>query len=136
MSADLLRRDEALKKTLAKFKGAPFDWGKADCISMARSHLVAMGHKRVPKLPKYRDAAGAASALKETGFDTLEALLDSLLPRIAPASMLPGDLVLLEGEPPFDCVTICLGRKVLGFHQDAEGAEVLKVNQFKAAWRV
>jgi hypothetical protein len=86
-------------------------------------------------LPKYRDAGGAVSALKAMGHRTLEELLDSLLPRIPPASALPGDLVLLEGEPPFDCVTVSLGRKVLGFHQDAEGAEVLKVYQLKGAWR-
>lgn len=115
--SDLLRRQRAIDKTLAKYGGQPFEWGKADCIAMARSHLVAMGVKRLPKLPKYRTAIEARAALKAAGHDSVMSLLDSILPRITPAMALPGDLVVAEGDEGLGSISLVLGQKTAGWHE-------------------
>lgn len=132
---ELIRRQEALAKTIAKYRGKPFEWGKTDCLTMVRSHLVAMGHRKLPKLPDYDDAIGAVRALKAAGFNDIEGLLDSLLPRIAWASMLAGDIALVPGEGPLDALHVSLGFKTMGFHEDHEGTVVMRPHQIKAAWR-
>lgn len=133
---DLVRRQQALEKTVRKYRGQPFEWGKSDCVTMARSHLVKMGHRGLPKLPKYRDAIEAKRALKKTGHGTLEALLDSLLPRIAPAMMLPGDLGLMGDEDGGrDALVISVGHKVMGWHQDADRLVNIVPARIDAAWR-
>jgi hypothetical protein len=101
---------------------------------MAHAHLLAMGHKP-PRVPPYSSSVGAARALKRSGFTSMEALFDSLLPRIAPAEMLPGDLALIEGEPPFDSCVICVGVKVMGWHQQADRLVNMTPHSIKAAWR-
>lgn len=133
---DLLRRQRALARVMTKYRGRPLDWAQADCVRMARTLLVAMGH-RVPKLPRYATLPGAARALKATGHDSVEALLDGLLPRIAPAAMLPGDLALMEGDGAFDAIALCLGQKLWGWHQDNALAEpvVMTPRAVKAAYR-
>lgn len=135
---DLVRRQAALTRTLAKYRGRPFDWRSGDCIRMARSHLVAMGHKRLPRLPHYGSAVGALRALKSTGHDSVESLLASILPRIAPAAMLPGDFLLLRGEEPFGAgVTILAsGRLLFGWHEHERGATLINPpSEFIAAFR-
>jgi hypothetical protein len=132
---DLVRRQAALKKTIDKYRDKPFVWGRCDCWAMFRSHMVAMGHKGLPTPPKYANALGAKRALKAMGFDTVEALLDSILPRIAPAQALPGDAVMVDGSESLDCITISVGLKAFGWHEDAEGATVLIHRQVKGAWR-
>lgn len=132
---DLVRRNAALAKTLKKYRGKPFVWGESDCMTLFRSHMVAMGQKGLPKSPKYSNALGAKRALKSLGFDTVEALLDSLLPRISPAKALPGDVILVEGSEGLDCVTISVGFKAFGWHEDAEGAAILVHREVKGAWR-
>lgn len=135
MKSDLVRRQEALAKTMAKYRGKPFVWGKSDCMTMFRSHMVAMGVKGLPKAPEYSSALGAKRALKTMGFDTVGDLLDSLLPRIAPAAALPGDVIMVEGSDALDCVTISVGFKAFGWHEDARGATVLVHRETKGAWR-
>jgi hypothetical protein len=132
---DLLRRQAAIDKTVKKYRGRPFDWSTRDCVSMLRSHLVAMGHRKVPKLPKYSDARGALRALRDAGFEDVPALLDSLLPRIAPATALPGDIIVVQGSDSLDAVHISLGFKAFGWHEDSEGAAVLIDREIKGAWR-
>lgn len=134
--SDLVRRQLALEKTLRKYEGRPFDWKAADCIRMARSQLVAMGHKRLPRLPHYSSALGAQRALKSTGHESVEALLAAILPRITPAAMLPGDFAVLRGEEPFGAgVTICTGRMLFGWHQDEKGAGHMVPSEIVAAFR-
>jgi hypothetical protein len=114
-------------KTKAKYDGKPLDWKAADCARMARSHLVAMGHRKLPKIPRYSSAAGAKRALKSLGFDSLEALFDSLLPRIAPAEMRQGDIAIMRGDKHFDAVTICLGLSFYGWHGASERDEPVSI---------
>lgn len=136
VTPDLVRRQKALSKTMAKYRGVPFEWGKADCVKMLRSHLVAMGHKKLPKQPDYSTAVGAKQALKEMGFDSVAALLDSLLPKIAGAYALPGDIVLMGGLYGLDTVAISTGGgKVAGWHQDGTGVVVVDPEEIKGVWR-
>lgn len=157
----LIKRQRAIEKTMRKFGGTvlaggaiggrKFKLGKTDCIQMLRSHLVAMGHRKLPKLPKYSSPGGAAqalsSALKQLGQPedgTLEHLLDALLARVPPASMLPGDIGLVEAEPHAPAwragsVVISVGgRKFLGWHPDSPILSVIDPYQqspFIGAWR-
>lgn len=143
MSAD--RRAAITQKTVARWRGRPFRWGKADCGHLALAHVEAMGHRPDVTLRHYRDALGAARALKDLGVDRLPALLDRLdclqkLP--APAFALPGDLVALpadDGEGGgLGAICIYLGNgAVLGWHPDADGCEILiDVRAFESAWKV
>lgn len=134
---DLLRRHAALAKVQAKYDGRPIDFQTVDCLRMLRSHLVAMGHKHVPKLPSYRSAAEARRALKAVGHDSLESLLDSLLPRIVPAMRLPGDVVLFAGTRGLDAVTLCVGHKVWGWSEQNRLREPVNIipGPMKAAYR-
>lgn len=132
---DLVRREQALGKTLAKYRRKPFVWGETDCVLMLRSHLVAMGHRKVPKVPEYGTALGAKKALKAAGFESVEAMLDSLLPRIAPAMALPGDVLALQGEEGLDAIMISVGYKAAGWHETTDGMAIVIPLEVKGAWR-
>lgn len=134
--SDLIRRQHALEKTIRKYRGKPFVWGETDCVAMTRSHLVAMGHKKLPKPPKYSDAAGARRALKEMGHGSVAALLDAHLPRIRPAEALPGDLVLLQGTAGMGSVDLCLGQKLAGWIEGHKGfvTNIIPL-EIEGAWR-
>ncbi|WCP14484.1 hypothetical protein sphantq_02930 [Sphingobium sp. AntQ-1] len=131
-----VERAAATRKTLAKYRTLPFDWSKrATCIHLARYHLRNMGH-RPPAIPDFRSALGAKRALEKTGFADMAALLDSLLPSIAPASAWVGDLAVLEGGEGFDSIVIHAGGKWLGYHMDdLGGLKPLVVTEIKGAWR-
>lgn len=132
---DLLRRQNALAKTVDKFRDKPFVWGKADCGKLLISHLHAMGHRKLIRPGKYDDALGAKRALTAMGFETVEEWLDAMLPRIPPARALPGDIVLVAGTAGLDCITVSVGMKAFGWHEDAEGATILIHREVKGAWR-
>ncbi|MGK2908567.1 MAG: DUF6950 family protein [Sphingobium sp.] len=134
---DLNKRAEATRKTLAKYRHKAFDWkAKVTCIHLARTHLRNMGHKP-PVIPAFTSPIGAQRALLATGFGSLEGLLDSMLPRIAPAAMLVGDLALLQGDEGFDSIVVSAGGKLLGYHEaDMSGLKPLIANEIKGAWRV
>lgn len=145
---DLVRRQRALEKTRDRFAGRTIDLGVTDCIILARAHLKAMGHKDVPAPGKYRTPAQARARLREVckkvgaegvGF---EPLFDALLPRIAPAAMLPGDLGFVEQEQgslgvSFGSLVVSVGTKFWGWHPDDERFALIEPNgmPFKAAWR-
>jgi len=138
---DLIRRRIAVEKTLARYRPKRFDWRTGvTCIHLARFHLRAMGH-RVEGVPRIRSALAAKRALRERGWDTVTAMLDSKLPRIAPAQMLLGDLCTVEGEGGLDSVMICAGPlKVMGWHAEHGGFVVYDgdtiLAELTAAWRV
>lgn len=136
--SDLLRREEATRKTLEMFRERPFDWAKGGtCLHLARAQLLHMGHVP-PAIPQLRSALGAKRALKRRGFADLSALLDSILPRIAPAQAWLGDLVLMDGDEGFDTIYINAGGKLLGYSErDPSGVRpMLALETPKAAWRV
>lgn len=136
---EMIRRQQAAQATVDRFKGQPWQLGKNDCVRMAAFALRKMGHR--PKLGKagtYTTGAGALRALKRAGFNSLAEALDALgLARIPPAAALPGDIIMIPGEAPLDgALTVAVGNgRVLGYHEDATGAEVLHPVAFIAAWR-
>lgn len=136
--ATLHDRAVATQKTVDRFIGKPFGWGRFDCAKMARRHLLNMGHKP-PRIGQYQSAIGAARVLRDLGHDTLEQMLDGLgLLRIAPAQMLIGDIALMQSAPDdlFDAIVIGCGAKMFGWHDDAPGAVMIVPMEIKAAWRV
>jgi hypothetical protein len=140
---DAVRRERALMATMTRFQGRSFKLGRFDCVVLVRAHLVAMGRRGLPRLPKYRDPAGAMAALKGQGVKTLRQLLDKHLTRIPPAAMLPGDIALVKaekGEAAWQAgtVVIAVGRKWLGWHPDGRPLAVIEPlvdRPFLAAWR-
>lgn len=139
MLYDLEQRRVRTEKVMARFRARPFSWtGRRTCIHLARAQMIAFGH-RPPKLPDLRSAISARRALNATGHGSLEALLDSLLPRIAPAAMWLGDLALMAGTDDFGAVVVNAGGKVFGYADGHEGLEVIQpvgLSPFLAAWRL
>jgi hypothetical protein len=140
MVNDLPRRAAAAQAAVKRFKGVPLAYGKNDCVRMAAFVLRRMGHRpQLGKAGSYRSAPGAVRALRRAGHETLAGALDGLgLVRIAPAAALPGDIVMLPAEGPFDgSLNIHVGNgRVLGYHEDAVGADILQPVRYLAAWRV
>ena len=130
---EMLRRQQALEKTLAKYRDKAIDFKTVDCVRAARFHLIQMGHKP-PPMPRYQSLIGARRAAEQAG--GLEALLDGLLPRIAPAAMWLGDIALLEGEGGIDAVMFNVGGKLAGWHESAERMVNVTALAVKGAWRV
>lgn len=139
---DLAQRVTATEKVVARFRNRPFDWtARRTCIHLARAQARALGH-RPPAIPDFRSPRGAKTALKALGYDTLEQLLDSLFPRIAPLAAWVGDLVIMSGgDGEFDGIGIVAGGKIIGYHEDylADGlVNVVPVgpDPYVGAWRL
>lgn len=136
----LERRAAATQQLLDDWTGRPFDWAtQSHCLRLIVEHLRRMGYS--PPLSKggtFRTALGARSALKRAKVASLGEAVDLLkLPRIPPAAALIGDILELPGEAPFGALTVALGNgRVLGWHEEAEGAIVLQPLEYVAAWRV
>lgn len=134
--SEMLRRQEATGKTLAKYRDRAFSWKDGHtCLHMLRFHLRQMGHKP-EALPRIRSAIGARRALDQRGWNDVGDMLDSLLPRIPHASMLLGDVAMFTSADGFGAITISLGGKVLGWHDDAAGMTALEPLEIAGAWRV
>lgn len=95
---NVLDRRDATQKTLEWFAPRPFNWAKsATCVHLVRRHLVHMGHK-VPPMPQFRSALTAKRALTERGWDTLGAMMDSIVPQIEASRIVVGDVVELPSD--------------------------------------
>lgn len=138
---ELIRRNEALVKTQARFAGKPFRLGENDCVKLARFHLRMMGHRKLPSTGHYSTAAGAVRALRKTGHSTLAALMDALLEPIAPAMALAGDLVMPPSDPEAEAaeigtVMVMVGAgKYLGWHPEHDRLAVMSLLAIEKAWR-
>lgn len=135
MKTEIEIRAEATEATRAKFVDRAFEWGKVDCIKMARFHALKMGHKP-PALPRYSTPVAAMRRIKKMGFNSIEEIFDSMFPRVPLASARLGDFVIAEGEGGIDAVFVHLGRKMMGFHEEAEGLVVVVPETVKTAYRV
>lgn len=139
MKPEMIRRKEATEATLARYRGKAFDWSKGiTCVHLARCQLRKMGHKP-PSMPRFRSAFAARQAMTERGWNTVAEMLDSMLPRIAPARMLLGDLAVAASEDGMGSIMICAGpHKLMGWREDAEELIMLDVtlDQLEAAWRL
>lgn len=139
MLPELATRQQATQATLDRFRGKTFDWSAGiTCVHLARTHLRNMGH-RPPGLPRFRSALAAKKAMKERGWASVSDMLDSMLPRIAPAQMLLGDLAVVEGDAGMDSIMVCAGPlRVFGWREDHPGLVVLGVtmDEISGAWRL
>jgi hypothetical protein len=135
---ELLRRQAATSATMAKYRSKAFDWrSEVTCVHMARFHLRKMGHK-MPKVPQMRSEIGARHALKARGVDNVAEMLDALLPRIAPAEMLLGDLVVAGSADGIGAIFVCAGpQKIIGWREDEEKMVFLDITlgELDGAWR-
>lgn len=138
---DLAARVAATEKVVARFRNRPFGWDtRRTCIHLARAQARALGH-RPPPIPDFRSPRGAKTALRAQGHETLEQLLDSLFPRIAPLAAWVGDLVIMAGGEEFDGIGIVAGGKILGYHEDHLDEGLVPVvpvgpNPYVGAWRL
>lgn len=118
-------RANITNKTLAKYRGRPFELGSCDCLRLARSHLVAMGHK-MPKIPAYKTPLAAMRRLRAQGVETVGDLLAQHLKEIPPAYIRPGDIAIAPSDDSFGAVLVAAGNgKFLGWAPEAEGLQVL-----------
>lgn len=137
---ELERRRRATAKTLAHYQARSFDWRRqATCLHMARFQMKAMGHQP-PRVPPIRSELRAMKELRGRGHDSLIALFDDLLPRIAPAEMRLGDLAAIPGDDGrVDCLLINVApRKFAGWHPDSFLMAVMDIDlgNVTAAWRL
>lgn len=104
-----------------------FKWGEWDCFAYA----VEAAGLDVSHLPprRYRTQTGAMLYLKRNGFDSLEALMDSLAEPVPVGFAQRGDILMREG-----CLGICKGATGLFL---AEMAGYVRLNTFESerAWR-
>ncbi|MBM3927309.1 MAG: hypothetical protein FJ335_02465 [Sphingomonadales bacterium] len=133
------QRVAATERAVARFRGKPFCWrNRRTCIHVARAQARALKH-RPPAIPDFRSPVGARRALRDAGFETMEALLDGLFPRIPPAAMWVGDLALVPGSDGFDAIAVAAGNgTLLMYHEGAEGLANVKdaIPHVIAAWRL
>lgn len=137
---DLIRRQRAAEATLAKYRSKPFNWSKGvTCVHLAWFHLRQMGHTP-PPLPRIRSALAAKRELKARGWDTVSQVMDTILPRITPARMMPGDLAALPtAEGGLGAIFMCAGHKFFGWREDVEGLVMLSevdLTVLDGVWRV
>lgn len=134
------RRAAAAQQLLDDWRGRPIDWKKRHhCARMVTEHLRRLKHK--PPLAKaghFTTPLGGRRALQRLGVERMGEVLDQMgFERIPPAAALVGDIVELPGEAPFGALTVAMGNgRVLGWHEDAAGAEVLQPVEYIAAWRI
>lgn len=114
-------RAQAVQKALDKYRGTAFAWGDTDCLHLARTVLVGIGAKGLPRLPRYSTERAALRQLKKQGHYTLESLLAEYCIEIPPAMAVPGDVATIQGEGALSAIVVCAGGKWLGWPADADG---------------
>lgn len=138
MRHPLERRAQAAQKTMNRFIGKKFQWGRNDCARLTAFHLRAVNKPvKVAKAGTYHSAVGGAKALKRLGYDNLREVADAHFERITPAAAIVGDLIELKSDSPLGCITVVLGNgRVCGWIDGHEEAVVMQPNEYEAAWRV
>ena len=111
-------RAQAVQSALKKYRGKPFSWGCNDCLNLARTVLVKIGAKGLPKIPPYKSELTAIRRLKEQGYDTLESLLSAYCIEIPPAWAVVGDIGVIEGDCALPALVVSAGGKWLGWPAD------------------
>lgn len=152
MTPDLIRRHNATRATMNKFRKKAFSWEDGvNCATLAWFHAGKMGRRRT-KLPPHKSPLGAVRVLKQLGCaDTIE-LIDKHIKgakRIAPAMMLQGDIGVVkamaldgvqdEHRQPLKAIVICAGpQKLFGWREDKVELVVLDIDmsQIDVAWRL
>lgn len=136
MAQSLVERQAVTQATLDRFAGKPFEWGSIDCGQMVIWHLKAMGWK-ITVGPTWKTPIALKRFLNRRGGSGASCIDGWGVPRIPPASAIIGDIIEMEGEPPFGAFGVSLGNgRVLAFSEDVEGTAVLQpIIPPLAAWR-
>jgi hypothetical protein len=133
----MLKRAAAVQACMDRFAGKPYSAGSRDCAKLAAHALHKMGRScRLLSDARHTTEQGALLYVRRKGFENLVELMDATgLPRIAPASALPGDIIGLESGDAFGCsLTVALGDGlVLGFKDGV--CQPVQPHAFVAAWR-
>lgn len=121
---------------LAAARDKPHRYGRHDCMIFSAGVVKAVtgrdfarGHRG-----KYRSAASATRYLRGLGFDSVEAMIDSVLPEKPVLRAQRGDIVLRdEGQPG-----VCIGGEALfvGSKEGEEGLVRVPRAQWRKAWAV
>lgn len=129
-------RRDITAATLERFAGKPLAFGTCDCGLIVISHLKAMGWK-ITTGGTWKSAAGLKRFLNRNGGSGAACIDGWGLPRIAPAMAMMGDIVEIQGEPPFGAFAVVVGNgRIMAFHEDAEGVAILQPTVPPiAAWR-
>jgi len=130
----LIERARATEKTLNKFRGKEFEWGTRDCITLARTQLVNMGHK-VKRIPRYSGLKTAIKRLNDAGHKDVESLISSMCLEIPPSLMIVGDLASVKGEGGLSALVVCVGNKFIGYPSEHPYCSVVDLLP-ERAWRV
>jgi len=121
---------------VAENMARPYAWGSWDCVLFAADAVKAItgedhgrGHRR-----KYKNSVGAFRYLKELGFDSPEALIDSVLEEKPVGFAGRGDLVLTEDGIP----ALSMGAFALSVGQEGNHEGLVRVprEQWVKAWAV
>ena len=134
----MVRRVAAAQALHDRVRGRIYKPATMDCGKMVGLHLRRLGYKvELPKVGAYSTPAGALKWLKKRGFDSLEARMDALMPRIAPAATVVGDILALESADALAALVVHMGQgQCLGFHEDTDEAVLLRPTAFMRAWSV
>jgi hypothetical protein len=134
-----------------KHRSTPYQWGKWDCLLFAAAVAKAVTGKDHAKghRGQYDSFASAYAYLKRLGFDSPEALLDSLFDEKPVGFAQRGDLVLCdlspvehETSPPGPVPGVCMGAAALCLvaeHQSigsAQGLVQVPRERWVKAWAV
>lgn len=125
-------RAQAVQSALAKYRGTAFEWGKTDCLHLARSVLVKIGAKGLPKPPNYSTELQAIRRLKKQGHDSLESLLLAYCIEIPPAWAVVGDIGTVAGDGRISAAVVCAGGSWLGWPADHPEFAVVKLTPERA----
>lgn len=127
--------EDRLNAYIAKVRDKPHAYGVHDCMIFSANAVQALtgrdlakGHRR-----KYKDKIGAARHLKSLGFDSPEAMIDSLLDEKPVGFAQRGDIILTDDGIPgvvFD------GDTALVIADDNLGLVRIPRAQWRKAWNV
>lgn len=133
------RRRAALQKTVDRYQGKSFRWGRRDCAQMLNFHLRANGlSSPVGRIPPYQSQLGAAKALRKLGMKRVTDCLAGF-EEIPPAAVVIGDVLELEDSDAegFGALAIYNGNGVgFMFHEEEAGAVMARILEAKRAWRI
>lgn len=130
-----MKRQRVAQATFDRVDGKLLKYGETDCMTILRLTVVGMGHPNPLRgVRKYLGEAGALRALRQALADAglppeagLADLMDARgFERIAAASVLPGDIVGLPADGPFQvAIGMALGNgKVEAFAPGLDGREI------------
>lgn len=134
---DILTRRRLVDQVLAEFSIEPFKWGKRDCGKLLIWHIRNSG-RFIAADGTWSDARGLFKWLKRNGGSGAACLDGWGLERIAPARVLPADVVEIDGsDSPVGAFGVALGNgRVIAYHESHDVLAVIQPLRLKIAWSI